>query len=66
MNLRPLPPNQNSKDLRCLGEIDAAICALDLAFTFLSDRSFDCLSASYKRLADDVLIVIAERRNRTA
>lgn len=65
MHPTPLPSGTNSKDLRCLSEIDAAVSALDLAFSFLSDRSFACLSTSYERLADAVLQVVSERSRRS-
>jgi hypothetical protein len=61
VNPRPLPQNSTEHDLRTLAEIDVATSALDLAFSRLSDRSFDCLSRSYQKLGDAVLRVVAER-----
>ena len=66
MNPRPLPPETSSKDLQLLGDIDCAVCELDQAFRHLSDRSFNCLSRSYQRLAEAVLRVAVERSCRSA
>jgi len=59
--VKPLPPDITAQDIQRLGDIDAAISGLDLAFSHLSDRSFACLSRSYQRLADAILRVVAER-----
>lgn len=61
MEIRPLSPHTTVDDLRCLAEIDRSLGDLDRAFAHLSDRSFNCLSRSYQRLADAVLRVMAER-----
>ena len=61
MNLRPLPYETATDDLCCLADIDRSISELDRAFTHLSDRSFGCLSSSYKQLADAVVRVVADR-----
>lgn len=66
MNPRPLPPDTSSQDLQLLADIDYAVSDLDQAFSHLSDRSFDCLSRPYQRLAEAVLRVAIERSCRSA
>jgi hypothetical protein len=61
MTPRPLLPDTTPKDLQCLADIDGAVSGLDVAFSHLSDRSFQLLTKPYQRLADAVLRVVAER-----
>ena len=66
MNTKPLPPNTSSKDLQLLLEIDLAVSELDQAFSLLSDRSFNCLSRPYQRLAAAIRRVAVDRSYRSA
>ena len=66
MTLRPLPPNTSSQDLQLLADNDYAVSDLNQAFSHLTDRSFNCLSRPYQRLAEAVLRVAVERSRRTA